>query len=171
MPDPNAFHAPAFLDSDRPDLPDLVVPRGVVPFHLPDRPVRGRLVRLGLGGPVAGGQQYVSWLHDVDFVQAVRWLIARNDLAGAVNLAAPHPLPYAAFMRALRAAWGMPIGLPATRWMVAIGALLLRTEPELALKSRRVIPGVLTQSGFRFQHPTWAAAAVDLSRRWKARGH
>ena len=130
-----------------------------------------RLVRLGLGGPVAGGQQYVSWLHDADFVQAVRWLIARNDLAGAVNLSAPNPLPYAAFMRALRAAWGMPIGLPATRWMVAIGAFLLRTEPELALKSRRVIPGVLTQSGFRFQHPTWAAAAVDLSRRWKARRH
>jgi len=67
-----------------------------------------------IGGPVAGGQQYVSWLHDADFVQALRWLIARNDLAGAVNLAAPNPLPYAAFMRALRVAWGMPIGLPLT---------------------------------------------------------
>lgn len=126
------------------------------------------LVRHGLGGPVAGGRQYVSWMHDADFVRAVRWLIERDELRGAVNLAAPEPLPYVEFMRALRRAWGMPVGLPASAWMVAIGAWLLRTEPELALKSRRVIPGVLTRSGFAFQYPAWPDAAADLCRRWRA---
>ncbi len=127
-----------------------------------------RLVRLGLGGSVAGGRQYVSWLHDTDFIEAVRWLIAHNDLRGAVNLAAPEPLPYSAFMRALREAWGMPIGLPATRAMVEIGTFLMRTESELALKSRRVVPGLLTASGFQFHYPAWPAAAADLCRRWRA---
>src|SRR5690606_6461600 len=79
-----------------------------------------RLARFGLGGPAGGGRQYVSWLHDTDFIRAVDWLIAHEDLAGPVNLASPNPLPYREFMRALRRAWGMPIGLPATRWMVEI---------------------------------------------------
>ncbi|WP_205717826.1 epimerase [Actinomadura soli] len=75
------------------------------------------LARLGLGGPVAGGAQYVSWIHDRDFVRAIEFLAARDDLTGPVNLAAPAPLPQRAFMRALRAAWGVPVGLPATEWM------------------------------------------------------
>lgn len=127
-----------------------------------------RLVRCGLGGPVAGGRQYVSWLHDQDFVRMVDWLIAHEELAGPVNLASPQPLPHAAFMRALRRAWGMPIGLPATRWMLEIGAWALRTESELVLKSRRVVPGRLLASGFRPEWPSWPEAAQDLCRRWRA---
>jgi uncharacterized protein (TIGR01777 family) len=129
-----------------------------------------RLVRFGLGGPVAGGRQYVSWLHDRDFVRAVDWLIAREDLAGPVNLASPHPLPYGAFMRELRRAWGAPVGLPATRWMLEIGAWALRTESELVLKSRRVVPGRLLASGFSFEHPAWPEAAQELCRRWRDLG-
>ncbi|NJN17036.1 MAG: TIGR01777 family protein [Oscillochloris sp.] len=125
------------------------------------------LVRLGLGGPAGNGRQYVSWLHDRDFVRAIDWLIAHKELAGAVNLAAPNPLPYKDFMRILRRAWGMPIGLPATRWMVEIGAWLMRTESELALKSRRVIPGRITNAGFNFDFADWEAAAQDLCRRRK----
>jgi uncharacterized protein len=82
-----------------------------------------------------------------------------------VNLASPHPLPQAEFMRTLRAAWGMPIGLPATRWMLEIGTFLLRTESELVLKSRRVVPGRLLESGFEFQFPDWTAAAQNLCER------
>ena len=123
------------------------------------------LVRLGLGGRVGDGRQYVSWIHDQDFVRAVSWLIEHEELAGVVNLASPNPLPYAAFMRTLRSAWGMPVGLPATRWMVEIGTFLLRTESELVLKSRRVIPGRLLQAGFTFQYPTWKEAALDLCQR------
>lgn len=127
-----------------------------------------RLVRLGLGGTIGDGRQYVSWLHDQDFVRAVSWLIAHDDLDGPINLAAPHPLPYAEFMHLLRDQWGMALGLPATAWMLEIGAMFLRTETELILKSRRVVPGRLLQSGFVFQFPNWAGAARDLCRRWRA---
>ncbi|MFI9646536.1 epimerase [Streptomyces sp. NPDC052040] len=126
--------------------------------------VLSRLVRLGLGGPVAGGAQYVSWIHERDFVRAVEFLIAREDMAGPVNLAAPGPLPHRAFMRELRAAWRVPVGLPATRGMAELGALLLRTDTELLLKSRRVTPGRLSGAGFSFIHPEWASAARSLAR-------
>jgi uncharacterized protein (TIGR01777 family) len=126
-----------------------------------------RLVRLGLGGRAGSGEQYVSWIHDTDFVAAVKWLIEHEDFAGVVNLAAPRPIPYADLMRTLRKVWGMPIGLPAARWMLEIGALMLGTETELVLKSRRVVPGRLLQAGFTFRYPEWSAAAVDLCRRWR----
>ncbi|MEV7342937.1 TIGR01777 family oxidoreductase [Streptomyces sp. NPDC093544] len=127
-----------------------------------------RLARLGLGGPVAGGAQYVSWIHDHDFVRAVEFLATREDISGPVNLAAPVPLPQRAFMRALRAAWGVPVGLPATKWMAELGAFALRSDTELLLKSRRVVPGRLLEAGFTFDHPKWPGAAADLVRR--ARG-
>lgn len=132
--------------------------------------VLSALTRLGLGGPVAGGAQYVSWIHDRDFVRAVGFLIEREDLAGPVNLAAPVPLPQRAFMRALRKAWGVPVGLPATRWMAALGALALRSDTELLLKSRRVTPGRLLEAGFAFDHPEWPGAAQDLVRRRRRGG-
>ncbi|MET8638061.1 TIGR01777 family oxidoreductase [Streptomyces sp. NPDC004096] len=121
-----------------------------------------KLARLGLGGPVAGGAQYVSWIHDEDFVRAVEFLIAREDLDGPVNLASPRPLPQREFMRALRAAWGVPVGLPATRWMAELGAFALRSDTELLLKSRRVVPGRLRAAGFTFAYPEWDKAVADL---------
>ena len=127
-----------------------------------------RLVRFGLGGRSGDGRQYVSWIHDRDFVRAVYWLIDHDKLDGAVNLAAPHPLPNADFMRALREAWGIRVGLPASAWMLEIGTWLLRSETELVLKSRRVVPGRLAQHGFAFDFPTWPEAARDLCRRWRA---
>ena len=129
-----------------------------------------RLARLGLGGPVAGGAQYVSWIHDHDFVRAVEFLADRDDIDGAVNLAAPAPLPQRAFMRTLRAAWGMPVGLPATKWMAELGALALRSDTELLFKSRRVVPGRLLEADFSFEHAEWAGAADDLVRRVRAGG-
>ncbi len=120
------------------------------------------LARLGLGGSVAGGRQYVSWIHDQDFVRAVRFLIERDDLAGAVNLAAPGPLPQREFMRILRSAWRIPVGLPATTWMAKIGAFAIRSDTELLLKSRRVVPGRLANAGFAFDYPDWQTAAADL---------
>ncbi|SEQ78468.1 hypothetical protein SAMN05216188_10591 [Lentzea xinjiangensis] len=122
------------------------------------------LTRLGLGGPVAGGRQYVSWIHDDDFVRAVALLI-REPIAGAVNLAAPGPLPQRDLMRELRRAWRVPAGLPATRWMAEIGAFALRTDTELLLKSRRVVPGRLTRAGFEFRFPNWREAAQNLVER------
>ena len=125
------------------------------------------LVRRGLGGQAGDGHQYVSWIHHQDFVQAVYWLIDQDELEGAVNLAAPNPLPNAEFMRVLRDSWGARLGLPATEWMLEIGTFLLRTETELILKSRRVIPSRLLNSGFTFQFPAWPEAARDLCREWR----
>jgi uncharacterized protein len=121
-----------------------------------------RLVRFGLGGRYGDGKEFVSWIHDADFVRSVIWLIQNEKLLGPVNLAAPNPLPNREFMQTLRKAWGMPFGLPATQWMLELGAFVLRSETELMLKSRRVIPGRLLESGFTFQFPTWAEAAGDL---------
>jgi uncharacterized protein (TIGR01777 family) len=121
-----------------------------------------RLVRFGLGGSAAGGRQYVSWIHEMDFVRSIRWLMSHDELSGAVNVASPNPLPYADFMRDIRRAMHVPIGLPATRWMLALGAWAMRTETELVLKSRRVVPTRLVRSGFTFEYPDWLTAARAL---------
>jgi uncharacterized protein (TIGR01777 family) len=126
-----------------------------------------RLVRRGLGGSAGDGRQFMSWVHYEDFVAAVRWLIDRDDIAGAVNVAAPNPLSNVEFMHVLREACGAPLGLPATRWMLEIGAVLMRTETELILKSRRVVPTRLLEHGFRFKFPAWDDAARDLCHQWK----
>ncbi len=125
------------------------------------------LVRWGLGGTNGDGRQYVSWIHEADFVRAVHWLIAHPELEGPVNVSSPSPLPNADFMRALRVALGAWLGLPATRWMLEAGAFFMGTETELILKSRRVVPGRLLASGFHFDFTTWPEAAVDLVRRWR----
>jgi len=127
------------------------------------------LVCRGLGGRVGDGRQFVSWIHEADFVRTVRWLIENEAISGPVNLAAPNPLPQAEFMRVLRHAWGVSIGLPTPKWLLEIGAFLIRTESELILKSRRVVPGRLVQHGFSFQFPTWPDAARDLCLRWRER--
>jgi uncharacterized protein (TIGR01777 family) len=125
------------------------------------------LVRRGLGGKSGNGRQYISWIHEDDFVRAVYWLIERDSYDGPVNLAAPNPLPNGEFMRALREAWGTRIGLPAANWMLEIGALFMRTETELVLKSRRVVPRRLLDDGFKFNFPNWPEAARDLCRQWR----
>lgn len=127
-----------------------------------------RLTRWRLGGASGSGRQFLSWIHDRDFVRAVQFLMEREDLEGPVNLAAPAPLPQRDFMAELRAAWGVKLGLPATKWMLEVGAFFLRTDTELLLKSRRVVPGRLLQAGFVFDFPEWSQAARDLVARWKA---
>jgi uncharacterized protein (TIGR01777 family) len=127
-----------------------------------------RLVRFGLGGKAGDGKQFVSWVHHDDFVRAIRFLIDQRFIAGVVNIAAPNPLPNADFMKAIRKAWGVPFGIPAGRHLLEVVAFLIRSEPELLLKSRRAISGVLTRNGFRFQHPNWPEAAIELCDEWRA---
>jgi uncharacterized protein len=124
------------------------------------------LVRRGLGGSAGDGRQFMSWIHYEDFVAAVRWLIDRDDIDGVVNVASPNPLPNAEFMRLLREACGVPFGLPAREWMLELGAIFMRTETELILKSRRVVPARLLEQGFTFTFPAWDAAARDLCQQW-----
>ncbi|MFN3651403.1 MAG: TIGR01777 family oxidoreductase [Armatimonadota bacterium] len=123
-----------------------------------------RLARLGLGGTMGRGDQFVSWVHADDFCRAVEWLIEHPELEGPVNCAAPSPVPNREFMRLLRRACGVPFGLPAADWMLEIGAYLLNSETELLLKSRRVVPGRLLASGFELRYPHPAEALEDLCR-------
>lgn len=126
------------------------------------------LVRRGVGGTAGDGTQYISWIHDRDFVKAVFFLLEHEELSGAINMASPGPLPQKEFNRLLREAWGTKIGLPATKWMLELGAFVMRTDTELVLKSRRVIPERLEKAGFEFQFRDWKAASRDLVQRWRA---
>jgi len=126
------------------------------------------LVRIGLGGTEGSGNQFVSWIHELDYCRAIDFLLAHEDISGAVNLTAPNPLPNHEFLRDLRRAYGMPLGLPATAWMLEIGAFFLRTETELILKSRQAVPTVLLRHGFQFEFPTWPEAAAELVKQYRA---
>jgi uncharacterized protein (TIGR01777 family) len=127
-----------------------------------------RLVRFGFGGRAGSGNQYVSWIHDVDFVRAVEFLITQDKFEGAVNIASPCPVTNSAFMCCLRHCWCTSyIGLPSPKWMLPIGAFFLRTETELVLKSRRVVPRRLLDAGFEFHFPNWRGACMDLVHRWR----
>jgi NAD dependent epimerase/dehydratase family enzyme len=97
----------------------------------------------GATWPRGDGRQLISWIHHEDFAEAIRWLIDHDGIVGVVNVASPNPLPNADFMRTLRDAAGVTIGLPASRWMLEIGAVFMRTETELILKSRPVVPARL----------------------------
>lgn len=132
-----------------------------------------RLAKLGLGGQMGDGRQWVSWVHEEDFCRAVEFLLAPGTrpaaptaavppLTGPVNIASPHPLTNAQLMRAIRALARRHFGLPARRWMLEVGTFFLRTETELILKSRRVIPEKLTTAGFTFLHPLLEPAVRDL---------
>ena len=125
-------------------------------------PVLRRLTNLGLGGRQGSGKQFVSWIHVEDFCRAIEWIITHEDLSGPINQCAPNPLPNADMMKSFREVCRMRIGLPATEWMLEIGAFFLRTETELIFKSRRVVPGKLLASGFQFRFPTFREAIQNL---------
>jgi uncharacterized protein (TIGR01777 family) len=125
-------------------------------------PVLRRLTQCGLGGKMGSGDQYVSWIHVRDFCRAIEFLIAHQKIQGIVNLAAPGPATNQEMMEMLRKVCGAPIGLPSPKWLLEIGAFFLRTETELILKSRRVIPGRLLDAGFTFDFPLLRDAFDDL---------
>lgn len=122
-----------------------------------------RLARFGLGGTVGHGRQGISWIHQLDMNRLMVRSIADASLQGTYLATAPKPVSNADFMRALRRALQMPIGLPAASWMVRIGApLLMRTDPELALYGRYCVSKRLPREGFEFQFPDLQSALTDL---------
>ena len=126
----------------------------------------GLLVRLGFGGTVGSGTQGMSWLHETDMNRLFERGLTDSNMQGAFIASSPHPVSQRDFMRALRRAIGMPIGLPAFDWMVRIGApLLLRTDPELALFGRYVVSKRLADEHFEFRFPQLANALNDLMER------
>ena len=120
------------------------------------------LVKFGLGGKQGDGQQYVSWIHEQDFAACTEWLLQHKECNGVYNCTAPVPVKNTIMMKAIRKAYGMPLGLPAPAWLLEIGALLIGTETELILKSRWVIPARLQQEGFTFGYTHAEHAIHDL---------
>lgn len=126
-------------------------------------PTLRRLTRLGLGGKMGNGKQYVSWIHQHDFCRAVHWIITHPELSGPINVTSPNPVTNAQMMQTLREILHIPFGLPAPEPLLEIGAFFLRTETELIIKSRRVIPAALSKSGFQCEFPEMSAAFKNLN--------
>ena len=157
------------------DTPEHAKSGDAISYYLQPRQgnafaVLSNLARIGLGGKQGNGRQWVSWIHEDDFARAVEFLIAREDMDGPVNIASPYPEQNREFMALLREAWDMPNGIPAPTPLLELAAFFMRTETELVLKSRRVIPARLLDAGFTFQIPYWARAAEDLVERWRRAG-
>jgi uncharacterized protein (TIGR01777 family) len=127
--------------------------------------VLSKVTRWGLGGAMGGGAQRVSWIHLEDLLRAVEFLIQDPFIEGVVNLTAPEVPTNRDWMRYFREMVGMPVGLPASRWMLDWGARLLETEPELVLKSRWVDSVRLRDAGFRWRWERAAEALADLRNR------
>ncbi len=107
----------------------------------------------------------ISWIHERDMNRLFERAIADDSMTGAYLATAPNPVSNADFMRELRRAVGMPIGLPAAAWMVRLGApLALRTDPELALYGRYCVSHRLRDEGFDFEFPELGPALRDLYR-------
>lgn len=120
------------------------------------------LVRLGMGGMQGDGQQYVSWVHEHDAARTTEWLLEHEELGGVVNCTAPNPVKNAELMRTIRKIYGMPLGLPAPKWLLEIGSVVIGTETELILKSRWVLPKRLLDSGFVFEYGNIEGAVREI---------
>lgn len=125
-------------------------------------PTLAALVRFGLGGTVGSGRQGISWIHEHDMNRLFARAIEDDRMSGAYLATAPSPVSNAQFMRELRSALRMPVGLPAMSWMVRVAAPLLRTDPELALFGRYCVSRRLAEEGFDFQFPDVRSALRDL---------
>lgn len=125
-------------------------------------PVLTKLVKYGLGGKQGNGMQYISWMHEQDFINALLWFIENENAKGAYNLASPNPIINKEFMKLMRKKYKMPIGLPSYSWMLEIGAFFIGTETELVLKSRRVISKRMLDEGFQFKYANLNDAMDNL---------
>ncbi len=120
------------------------------------------LAKIGFGGRQGSGDQYFSWIHETDFINTVNFVIENEDLSGVYNISSPNPMRNFQFMKLLRKAINIPFGIPMPKWMLEMGALIIKTETELILKSRRVVPKKLVAQGFKFQFPNLETALRDL---------
>ncbi len=125
-------------------------------------PRLARLARWGLGGSVGSGRQGISWIHELDMNRLFAWAIADDAVQGAYLATAPGPVSNAEFMRELRRALRVPLGLPAAGWMVRLAAPVLGTDPELALYGRSCVSRRLREEGFEFRFPDLRSALQDL---------
>lgn len=144
----------AFFEADTPGVRKIALRMGIV-FGKSDGvfPRLLNLVKFGLGGRQGNGQQYVSWIHEEDVCLITEFLMQHEELKGILNCTAPNAEKNTEQMRLIRKAYGRRMGLPATTWLLKIGALVIGTETELILKSRWVAPKLLVNAGYRFKYP------------------
>jgi len=108
------------------------------------------LAKLGFGGKQGNGNQFISWIHEEDFVNAIDFII-QKEMTGVINIVSPEPIPNSDFMQKLRKAVGFSFGIPMSAFLLEIGSFFIRTETELVLKSRNVIPKKLLENDFKFK--------------------
>lgn len=120
------------------------------------------LLKFGLGGKQASGKQIFSWVHIEDTCRMIEWIYDNRQIEGTYNCSSPNPVTNEDFMRTLRKATGTVVGLPAFKWMLRVGALIIGTEPELILKSRWVVPTKILETGFQFKYPLLTQALKDI---------
>ena len=121
-----------------------------------------RMTKLGLGGHQGTGRQKVSWIHEEDFARTIAFLIEKKDITGNVNCVAPKPTTNTILMKTIREELNIPIGIKSPKWLLEIGARFIKTETELILKSRNVIPTRLIVNGFKFKHANLESAISNL---------
>lgn len=122
------------------------------------------LARLGLGGHMGDGRQRFSWIHVEDLYRSIRFLHAHTAVTGPVNVASPDVVSNREMMRLVRRAYGARFGLPTPAWLLRAGAVLIRTETELVLKSRWVQPQKLLDAGFVYSQPELGRALLQIAK-------
>lgn len=152
-----------FLESVTPDTRKIALRMAIVLGKEDGVFVRlQNLVRWGLGSKQGNGKQMFSWIHEYDLCRLIDFVYQHEDLQGVYNASAPYPESNDRVMFLIRKAMHMPLGLPAPRLLLELGALLIGTETELILKSRWVLPTKLLQAGFQFRHPSLQEAIGEI---------
>lgn len=152
-----------FFNTHTPHTRKIALRMGIVFGHADGAfPRLLNLVKYGMGGKQGDGKQYISWVHERDAAKCTEWLISQEALSGVINCVAPEPLQNSVMMKHIRNAYGIPFGLPAPAWLLALGARMIGTEVELILKSRWVLPARLEENGFNFMFPKAEHAIKDI---------
>ena len=153
----------SFFNADTPQTRKIALRMGIVLGKSDGAfPRLLNLVKLGMGGKQGNGGQYVSWVHEQDAALSIEWLLLHKEIEGIINCTAPEPIKNYFLMQQIRKFYGIAFGLPATAWLLTIGAKIIGTETELILKSRWVKPTLLLNAGFKFKYPEIETAVRDI---------
>lgn len=120
------------------------------------------LVKFGLGGRQGSGKQKFSWLHIHDLFNIIQFIQSKPEMSGVYNCSAPNPVDNAKLMQTMRQTMGVKFGLPSPKWILKIGAAIIKTETELVLKSRWVLPEKLLKAGYKFEYPEIEPAIENI---------
>lgn len=153
----------AFWDANLSDVQQVVL--RVSPVLLKDSGFFAELlplVKMGLGGHVADGKQWINWIHYTDLVNLIFWIIQHEKPAPIYHACSPSPSSNAIFMKTFRSVVGIPIGFPLPTMMAKIGAFAKGVDASLLLDSTPVTTSATVEDGFVFQYPNAEVAIKQL---------